>query len=154
MRIGELARRSGLTDKTIRYYEQVGVLDEPARTSGGYRDYQPDALDRLAFVRAAQAIGLKLGEIREIVGLRDRGQTPCSHVARLLDRRAMEIDESIAALERMRRELRRLARRARSLDPKDCDPGRVCHVIEPGTGIRPAPVLRGPAGSRKASATD
>jgi DNA-binding transcriptional MerR regulator len=131
VRIGELADRSGTPVKTIRYYEDIGVLAPPARTPSGYRDYQPDAIDRLAFVRAGQSVGLTLGEIREIVALRDRGETPCGHVAELIDRRAGEIEARIAALQRLQRELRRLARRARSLDPADCEPGLVCHLLAP-----------------------
>jgi len=131
MRIGELSRQAGVSDKTLRYYEDVGVLPPARRTSGGYRDYDPSALDRLAFIRAAQAVGLSLGEIREIIGFRDRGETPCAHVAELVRQRAAELEQRIAELERMRTELRRLARRARSLNPADCEPGAVCHVIAP-----------------------
>jgi MerR family transcriptional regulator, copper efflux regulator len=80
MRIGELAERSGVSAKTIRYYEDIGLLPAPARLASGYRDYEPSTLDRLAFIRAAQAVGLSLGEIRGIVALRDEGQTPCGHV--------------------------------------------------------------------------
>ncbi|GGN89295.1 hypothetical protein GCM10011579_084000 [Streptomyces albiflavescens] len=58
MRTGELAAASGLTAKTIRFYEQAGLLPEPPRTSGGYRDYPPQATQRLAFIREAQAAGL------------------------------------------------------------------------------------------------
>jgi MerR family copper efflux transcriptional regulator len=129
MRIGELSRQAGVSDKTLRYYEDVGVLPPARRTSGGYRDYDPSALDRLAFIRAAQAVGLSLGEIREIIGFRDRGETPCAHVAELVRQRAAELEQRIAELERMRTELRRLARRARSLNPADCEPDMVCHVI-------------------------
>lgn len=129
MRIGELARLADVSDKTIRYYEDIGVLDEPPRTPSGYRDYTSSALDRLRFVRAAQSVGITLGEIREIVGLRERGDVPCAHVVELIQRRATEIDERIAELERMRSDLRRLARRARTLAAKDCKPSKICHVI-------------------------
>jgi len=64
MLIGELAAKTGMTAKALRFYEQAGVLPEPARTPAGYRDYDPAALDRLAFVRAAQAAGLTLAEVR------------------------------------------------------------------------------------------
>lgn len=131
MRIGEIAERSGVPVKTIRYYEDIGVLAPPARTASGYRDYDTGVVDRLAFVRAAQSVGLTLGEIREVVALRDRGETPCGHVAELIERRATEIEARIADLQRLRGELRRLARRARSLDPADCEPDRVCHLIAP-----------------------
>ena len=130
MRIGELARLADVTEKTIRYYEDIGVLDEPPRTASGYRDYSSSALDRLRFVRAALSVGITLGEIREIVGLRERGDVPCSHVVELIQKRAAEIDDRIAALTAMRADLRRLARRARTLDPKDCRPSKICHVID------------------------
>jgi MerR family copper efflux transcriptional regulator len=129
VRIGELARRSGVPAKTIRYYEDIGLVEPPARTPAGYRDYEPAALDRLAFIRAAQAIGLTLGEIRSIIALRDDGQTPCGHVLDLLRHRADELERRIAELRSLRSELRRLVDRADGLDPADCDPGRVCHLI-------------------------
>ena len=58
VRIGELGREAGVSAKTIRYYESVGLLDEPARTESGYRDYDDDAVERLRFVRDAQATGV------------------------------------------------------------------------------------------------
>jgi DNA-binding transcriptional MerR regulator len=131
VRIGELARRSGTTTKTIRYYEAIGLLDPPARTPSGYRDYEADALERLAFIRAAQALGLTLGEIRSIIALRDDGQTPCGHVLDLLRGRADELDQRIAELRTLRGELQHLVERAERLDPADCDPDGVCHLIGP-----------------------
>lgn len=132
MRIGELATQSGVPVKTIRYYEEIGVLAPAVRTSSGYRDYDEPAIDRLAFIRAAQAVGLTLGEIRQVVALRERGETPCAHVVELLERRASEIERRIAEMQRLRGELRRLAERAHGLDPADCDPDLVCHVITAG----------------------
>jgi DNA-binding transcriptional MerR regulator len=131
VRIGELAERSGLSAKAVRYYEEIGVLPEAARTPAGYRDYDEATVERLAFVRAAQAVGLTLGEIREIVALRDRGETPCTHVLALLADRAAEVDRRITELEGLRGDLARLARRARALDPADCSPDRICHIIGP-----------------------
>jgi MerR family copper efflux transcriptional regulator len=129
VRIGELAERAGISAKAIRYYEQIGVLTPPTRTPSGYRDYDHAAHERLEFVRAAQAVGLTLGEIRQVIAFRDDGQTPCEHVAALLQRRAAEVDARIAELQQLRGELARLARRAATLDPKQCPPERVCHVI-------------------------
>jgi DNA-binding transcriptional MerR regulator len=133
MRIGELAAVSGVTAKTIRYYEDIGVLDPPARTPSGYRQYTPEATNRLAFIRSAQAVGLSLGEIRGIVALRDRGTTPCGHVLDLITARAADLDRRISELRRLRAELGRLEDRAQHLDPADCDPQRVCHLIGPNT---------------------
>jgi len=128
VRIGELADRSGVNPTTIRYYEDIGLLPEPERTPSGYRDYTEAAGARLMFVRAAQTIGLSLGEIREVLGLREQGQAPCPHVITLLEQRAAELAERIAALEQMRSELIELAQQARQL-PLRAD-AEFCHIIE------------------------
>ena len=132
MRIGQLASRSGVSAKTIRYYEDIGVLHPPRRSTSGYRDYEDSALDRLAFVRAAQAVGLSLGEIRSILALRDGGETPCGHVLDLLRSQSADLGRRIAELRALRGELHRLVQRAEGLDPADCDPRRICHLIGPG----------------------
>ncbi len=129
MRIGELAERAGISAKAIRYYEQIGILPTPARTVSGYRAYDPVVLGRLGFVRAAQALGLTLGEIRQIIAFRDDGAAPCVHVTALLERRAAELGQRIAELRELQGEITKLAERAASLDPEQCPPERVCHVI-------------------------
>ena len=129
MRIGELAQRSGVSTKTIRYYEDIGLVPPAPRMPSGYRDYGSSTLDRLAFIRAAQAVGLSLGEIRGIVALRDEGQTPCGHVLDLLRTRSAELNRRIAELRALRSELNRLVARAEALDPADCDPRRICHLV-------------------------
>lgn len=131
MKIGELAERAGTSVKTIRHYDRVGVLPARERSEAGYRLYGDDALERFRFVQAAQAVGLHLGEIREIIALRDRGETPCGFVVDLIGRRAAELDARIAEMTALRDELRTLARRAQRLDSRQCDPRLVCHVIDP-----------------------
>lgn len=129
MRIGELARRAGVSTRAIRHYEQIGVLSRAARSEAGYRVYRDDALARLAFVRAAQALGLTLGEICEVVAFRDRGETPCAHVLALVERRRGELVDRIQEMERLRVELDALVLRARALDPADCSGDDICHII-------------------------
>jgi len=129
MRIGELAEQAGISTKAIRYYEQIGILAPPARTTSGYRTYDQTALRRLGFVRAAQALGLTLGEIRQIIAFRDDGSAPCAHVTALLQRRAAELERRIVELQQLRGHLQQLAERATTLDPKQCTPERICHVI-------------------------
>jgi DNA-binding transcriptional MerR regulator len=136
MRIGEAANRSGVPVKTIRYYEEIGVLAEPRRSASKYRDYEPEVVERLRFIRAGQAVGLSLGEIREIVVFRDRGEVPCAHVLDLLRRRSREIDERIVELQHARSVLDGLVSRARRLRPEDCSPSSVCHLIPKGNGSR------------------
>ena len=132
MLIGELADKAGTTTKTVRFYEKAGLLPEPDRTPSGYRDYDPQVLDLLAFIKAAQAAGLTLAEIREIMLVRRTQGPPCGHVAALLEAHAADLGRRIAELTALRREVRRLRDRARALDPAACGDSAICHVIPTG----------------------
>jgi DNA-binding transcriptional MerR regulator len=129
MRIGELAQRSRTTTKTLRFYEGEGLLPEPGRTPAGYRDYPVAAVDRVAFIRDAQAAGFTLRQIGQILRIRDGGQPPCEHVGQLIARRLDEIAQRITELEQSRAHLQKLARRTSELDPADC--GGYCDIIQP-----------------------
>lgn len=129
MRIGELSRRSGVPATALRYYEQVGLLPSPMRTESGYRSYGAEAIDRLVFIRAAQAVGLTLAEVRQVMGVRDAGEAPCQVVTDLIARRHAEVRARVAELRRLQRELANLRARATRLEARDCQPSGVCHVI-------------------------
>lgn len=129
MKIGELASSTEVTTKTIRYYESIGLLDEPERTTSGYRDYDAEAIERLRFVRDAQASGLTLSEIASVLELKGAGERSCAHTTDLLSQHLVEIDAQIERLQAARATLSSLADRAGRLDPADCtDPNR-CQVI-------------------------
>ena len=121
MRIGELAARSGVTAKTIRFWEAKGLLPDPARTRAGYRDYDSDTLERLDFIRHAQTAGLTLAEIRQVLEISDTGQAVCGHVTDLIHQHLTDVDQRINELEETRSLLNRLAERAADQDPADCD---------------------------------
>lgn len=129
MRIGQLAARTGLTTKTIRFYESTGVLPEPERRPSGYRHYDEAAVDRLGFIRAAQAAGLSLAEIRNVITVRDSGGAPCQHVLALLNTHAADLDRRIAELTHLREQVDRLRSRASTLDPATCSPADICQLI-------------------------
>ncbi len=129
MKIGELGDQCGVTTKTIRYYESIGLLDEPTRTTSGYRDYGDDAVERLRFVRDAQATGLSLAEIASVLELKSSGERSCAHTMSLLDSHLAAIDEQIAQLTAARGELAAMAERARALDPSSCTDANRCQVI-------------------------
>jgi MerR family transcriptional regulator, copper efflux regulator len=131
MLVGELARRSGVAAKTLRYYEAIGVLPAPARTPAGYRDYDESALDRLTFIRSAQAAGLTLAEIREIVRIRSQGVAPCTHVRALLEDKAAAVRRQVTELQALQRDLDRLRARAERVDPAECAPASICDVLVP-----------------------
>ncbi len=129
MRIGEMADEVGVTTEAIRYYEKVGLLASPTRTTSGYRDYDRPALERLRFIRTAQTVGFTLGEIGEILDLRDNGQTPCDHVRQLIAKHAADLQQRINDLQAMQSDLRHLAIVA-AAEPQATDDATHCHILE------------------------
>ena len=131
MKIGELGEAAGVSTKTIRYYESIGLIEEPERTASGYRDYDERAVERLRFVRDAQATGLTLAEIASVLELKGSGERSCAHTTALIEAHLAAIDAQIEQLAAARAELASMAERARALDPASCtDPNR-CQVIAP-----------------------
>lgn len=127
LRIGTLAKRSGKAPETLRYYERLGLLTPAGRTGGGYRCYDEAAVERLAFVRRAQALGLSLAEVREIVRIVDRGGAPCDHVQAALERHLEEVDTRIAELRALRRSIEESLANATASRPRGAC---VCRIIE------------------------
>src|SRR5687767_11201711 len=101
LKIGELARRVGLNVKTLRYYEQIGLLPPPLRTESGYRLYSEADEQLLRFVIQAKRVGFTLEEVREVVQRSRRGD-PCGYVRETLARHVALVDEKITALQRLR----------------------------------------------------
>jgi MerR family Zn(II)-responsive transcriptional regulator of zntA len=134
LRIGELAAELGLNPKTVRYYEEIGLLPQPERTASSYRLYDEEDRERLGFILKAKAIGLTLSEIREILVLRDAGEKPCEHVISLLDQKVAKVDEQLRALAEFRQEL--LALRQEAADHITAD-ACVCGIIEHHEPSRP-----------------
>jgi MerR family transcriptional regulator, copper efflux regulator len=130
VRIGQLAAQTGYSVRTIRFYEQSGLLPAPSRTPAGYRSYDQDAVTRLRFVRSAQALGLSLAEIAEVLRIRDHQGPPCSFVAELLDTHIGALGARIKELTVLRDELR--ARRPLDVasDPARCQSDQICYLIE------------------------
>jgi DNA-binding transcriptional MerR regulator len=106
LKIGELAHLSGLSVKTIRYYEDIGLLAPTVeRSSSGYRLFQSQVLNRLAFIKRAQSLGLSLQEIKPLLALHDRGELPCPEVKEQLQKKISEIASVMEALKTQQAEL-------------------------------------------------
>ncbi len=129
MRIGQLADVVGISTKAVRYYESIGLLEEPERTSSGYRDYASPAIARLTFIRDAQAAGLSLAEIGSVITIKNEGGTSCGHTLDLLEGHIADLGVQISRLEAARAQLRDLADRGRGLDPSTCTDPHRCQVI-------------------------
>ncbi len=133
-KIGELAAQTGVTAKTIRFYETAGVLSPPVRGPNGYRLYRRDAVDLLRFIKQARGLDLTLAETKELVAIRRRGEAPCSHVYQLLNEKAEDLARKLKDVTALRRELRRSARRG---GPQGLKDSAVCPHIEARTSGGP-----------------
>lgn len=107
--IGRVARSAGLAIDTVRYYEREGLLQKPARTSSGYRQYPADAVARLRFIRQAKELGFTLSEIRELLALKVAPGKSCAHVRARAEAKIADIEQRVAQLNRMKRALAKLA---------------------------------------------
>ena len=129
MRIGELARKSGATPSTLRYYEEAGLLPEPGRTAGGYRNYTPDAIGIVQFIKRGQAAALTLAQVKRIIDIRGTGQAPCDHVRDQLDRSIHHLDQQIAERIALRDTITHLRQAAEHTDPKSCASEDICRYL-------------------------
>jgi Cu(I)-responsive transcriptional regulator len=125
LRIGELARRAGVSIDTIRYYERAGLLPPSPRSAAGYRSFAPTAALRLRFIRRAQELGFSLEEISDLLALRRRGRRSCAAVRAKAAERLAAIDRKRAQLDRMRAALAALVASC-ELDGRDED----CPLLE------------------------
>jgi DNA-binding transcriptional MerR regulator len=131
MQIQELARRTGVPAKTIRYYESIGLLPPPERAANNYRQYAPQAVERLRFIASARSLGFPLADIGEFLEARDHEALPCRRVVDSLDQRIMEIDRRIADLLALRDTLVGVRDAGASLPAgKKCDEQCICTLIE------------------------
>ena len=109
LKVSEIAKRSGVSPDAVRFYEKEGLLPPPPRTESGYRAYDESTAQRIGFIKGAQAMGLKLSEIRELLDIQDRGACPCGHTRTIVERRVKELDDEIERLSEMRSELAAMA---------------------------------------------
>jgi MerR family mercuric resistance operon transcriptional regulator len=123
MRRGELAQRSGCNIETVRFYERQGLLPAPPRTAGGHRDYAPEHLKRLTFIRRSRELGFTLSEVRALLALVDGSDWTCAEI------RAMTL-EHLADVRRKIADLRKLAQILKDMAAQ-CDGGVVpeCPII-------------------------
>jgi len=147
LRIGEVARESGVGVETLRFYERRGLLGRPRRTGANYRVYDASVLERLAFIKRAQAVGFTLDEVTEILSESEGGRLPCRHVRETARRKLEELDRRLAELQRYRRDLRRTLQ---EWDERGEEEGRVCGLIEHSTLSAPKSAHEGLRGARRA----
>jgi MerR family mercuric resistance operon transcriptional regulator len=109
MKIGELARKAGVSVETVRFYEREGLLQPPQRRESGYRDYPLESLGPLRFIRHAKEFGFTLPEIQELLALRSSAEAPCSDVKRRIESKIADVRRRILSLEQLESMLANLA---------------------------------------------
>jgi DNA-binding transcriptional MerR regulator len=131
MRIGEIARKTGLKPGAIRYYESIGLLAEPEREPSGYRNYGEEALERLQFITGARTLGLSLDEIADVIMAGTPDLVCCEHVVRLLEAQRGRIDEWMAGAKALRAALSETIESSRGRTDQEAPLGS-CPVVERG----------------------
>jgi DNA-binding transcriptional MerR regulator len=104
--IGALSKASGVNIETIRYYERIGLLPEPGRTQAGYRQYEPDHLRHLLFIRKGRDLGFQIEAIRALLRLAEHPENRCEDANRLAADHLAEVERKIDELGRLRDALR------------------------------------------------
>lgn len=118
--IGALSNETGVKVPTIRYYEQIGLVDAPTRTTGNQRRYSRVDAERLRFIRHARELGLPLEAVRELISLSDAPERSCAHADALIKRQLDAVRARIAKLQRLERELSRMAQGCEAERARDC----------------------------------
>lgn len=129
MRIGQVAAAAGMTAKTLRFYEESGLLPAAKRSGNGYRYYNQESVARLEFIRRGRAAGLALAQIGEILDFRDAGEAPCTHVQDLLAGQLADLDNQIAELMALRSVVAGLHATVAAGTTAGCDPDHICSYL-------------------------
>ena len=145
LKIGEVAKESGVGIEALRFYERSGLLGRPGRTQSGYRLYDAEVLTRLDFIKRAQVLGFSLHEIKQIIADKQAGRSPCREVREIVRRRLDDFDEKLKEMRRYRRELGDALVRWEETGELD---GHVCGLIE-GTEVEHANPIQERLSKRK-----
>ncbi len=122
MKIGELAAQAGCETETIRYYEKLGLLPAPARTSSGYRAYQRHHLETLRFIRHCRAFDMSLAIIRQLLAFRAEPMQPCLQVNALIDEQLDQLERQVSQLQQLKLDLQSLRALCQDVQPTgDCE---------------------------------
>lgn len=127
LKIGEVAGLSGIGIEALRFYERSGLLERPARSSGGYRMYDCEILERLEFIKRAQILGFTLHEIKGLIAHKKAGVSPCDEVREIVRQRLTELDGRMKEMQLYRTELAATLAEWETLGDSE---GHVCGLIE------------------------
>ena len=148
MLAGDVAKQLGIGVQTLHYYEREGLIPPPPRSGSGYRLFTPELVDRVRFIRKAQAIGLPLAEVKDIMRLTEEGSSPCARVHAALTDKLREVNGKLRELESFRDELASLIERAPALREDGASP-HVCAIVEQSPPLQLARAMDAPLRARR-----
>lgn len=134
---GDVAKTLGIGVQTLHYYEREGLIPAPGRSESGYRLYTPELVERVRFIRKAQALGLPLGEVKDILRLTEDGRSPCDRVQAALSEKLREVNVRLRELESFRDDLATLVEHAAGPRDDRASP-HVCAIVEEAMPLRRA----------------
>ena len=143
LRAGQAAAELGVGVQTLHYYEREGLIPSPPRSAAGYRLFPPDLMERLRFIRRAQALGLSLAEVRETLDLAAIGESPCGRVQTALADKLAEVDRRLEQLEVFREQLAELVANAPKLG-EGASPGNICAIVERASPVSGNEIVSAP----------
>jgi DNA-binding transcriptional MerR regulator len=123
--ISQLAKAADVPTTTVRYYERVGLVEPEDRSAGNYRLYSEESLRKLKFIRAAQAIGFTLDDVKTLLALPDSSAAACQTVQPLIEERLAEVGQRLKDLRYVQSVLKQALVKCRESERADC-----CHVVE------------------------
>jgi DNA-binding transcriptional MerR regulator len=129
--ISELARRVGVTSKTLRHWERLGLLPKAMRTHTGYRVFDPKVVHYINFIQKSKTVGLTLSEAKRVLEFARKGKNPCPQVVKWIDDKAVLVEERLGALKALQKRLKEFRRICSSSSVLTCfRPGELCCLIE------------------------
>lgn len=127
--IGQVATKSGVPIKTIRFYEEIGLLSSENRTNGGFRIFSVTVLNRLAFIKRAQSLGMTLQEIKEFLDIRDQGSYPCNAIRERIQAKISDINSHITELTLLKHHLLEILKTWQ--EPTEIQNNTICPNLDP-----------------------
>lgn len=145
---GDVAKALGVGVQTLHYYEREGLIPAPPRSAAGYRLYPAALVERVAFIRKAQALGLPLAEVRDVLALVEQGTSPCGRVQAALAAKLVEVDRRLHELQAFRAELAGLVARSAEL-ASAASPAQICAIVERSRAPATGDVAAAPLATRR-----
>lgn len=135
LKVNELAKRSGVSVHTVRYYIRTGLLTPVKTQENKYRLFAAEDVSRLKFICTAKLLGFTLHDIQQVLGHAQAGESPCSEVRVLIQQRMQEVEKKIHDMQQLQQRMTSALERWQDMPDKSPDGNSICHLIESMTDV-------------------